>query len=278
MVNLFSLSRKFLAVLNLALAMVGVFLVAVGSMLLFIPDSILYIDLLSNGEALNSLKPVFDTTSVIVVAWACIGFGLMVFIVSLCGCLGASFLSVTLLGVYIITLTQVIAIQLGIGVFLLLSPEGFKDTISGTFNTHVLKTSTDISTAWEVMQYMVGCCGVNSFEDYSRVNASEDVYDSCCVVKDKMSAASFAVASESDQSMYKYVNRAECLKWMKRIVNAENSPEAAEVLNVDGCSDKIFGSVEIFGVAMFSSVSVEIIIVIMTFVVCYTAWKEEKPV
>ena len=63
---------------------------------MFIPETVLTNDILKYSD---DLKVVFDATYLMVAAWVVVGLGVVIVVVSLCGCLGSACMSKILLGI-----------------------------------------------------------------------------------------------------------------------------------------------------------------------------------
>ncbi|XP_071831314.1 CD82 antigen-like [Apostichopus japonicus] len=282
MVSCAPIARFVLVLLNLLLFVIGALMMVAGILVIFVPDTVITIDILSN---VDDLRIIFDATYLMVAAWVVVGLGVVIVVVSLCGCLGSACMSKVLLGIYIFVVIQIILVQAGVGVLIILSPAWFESSAQSTLDTYISSytgptdpqnppppvPTTPESTGWNFLQYAVGCCGINGIQDYENVTGNENFFLSCCEVQDKSEAALLFLDEDQDMKNYNYTNEDQCVMNIKAM-------DPVEFVNDVGCIDQLYSSLMVYGIAAIAVVSIEIFIVIIALIVCCNADSEEKPI
>lgn len=80
---------------------------AAGILTIYLRDFI-DIDLLRQSD---DLRIIFDATYLVIAAWVCVGLGVFIVIISLCGCLGSACMNKVLLGIVSQTLFFLVSVK-----------------------------------------------------------------------------------------------------------------------------------------------------------------------
>lgn len=269
MVSCVGVSRVLLVVLNVLLFFVGAGVTVVGILVRFSPSTITDLPL-TETNVVEEINGVINSSFVDIAAWVCIGFGVIIIVVAICGCVGSAFTKRTLLGIYICVVLQIIVFQLGIGIIIYLSPQWFERAVESNFQTHLNGTSRDISTGWDVLQLSVGCCGLNGTASYKSLVSDGDPferYETCCTVSDK----SIAVAQYlNDTTNVQYMNSTKCRQQFQGDITGE------VFVNNIGCVAKIYETIQMLAIILIAVVAIEIFILVISCVVCCNDREEGK--
>ncbi|KAJ8024035.1 Leukocyte surface antigen CD53 [Holothuria leucospilota] len=274
-------ARFVLVLLNLLLFLIGVCIIAAGILTIYLRDFI-DIDLLRQSD---DLRIIFDATYLVIAAWVCVGLGVFIVLISLCGCLGSACMNKVLLGIYIFVVLQVVLVQVGIGLVIVLSPAWFTDAVSVQLDDYIAQSPDDPfqgedtsaeTIGWNFLQFAVGCCGVNGISDYIDAGATSAYYRSCCKVQDRSEAALLSLDLSVEESMkeYNFTNEGNCLS------QAQSQSEDVEKtdINVNGCIDELYSQLFTVGIAGIALVAIQVFIVLIACIVCCTANRDEKPI
>lgn len=127
-------------------------------------------------------------------AYALIGTGLLVLLFGFFGCCGAVKESRCLLGTYFAFLFLILACELAIGIFAVISQDKIMSEMTGNLNNALKQDygkKTHVTTAFDWAQTKMQCCGVQGAEDYAEsawkiesISRGDNVSKTCCRMKD----------------------------------------------------------------------------------------------
>ncbi|XP_033645923.1 tetraspanin-18-like [Asterias rubens] len=172
-----------LIVINFIVALSGLGLIATGLIIKFG---------ISDWIPIDEIAALLDSQLLRSAVYMIIAAGGFVFLVSVCGCLGAMCENKCLLVLYFLLLFIVFAAQIAAGIFAALYTrqiESYLEVEGVDFlkNSYGLMNSTknELGTAaWDLVQEKLNCCGVNGKGDYlgnNNVNNTAGDYPvSCC--------------------------------------------------------------------------------------------------
>ncbi len=175
-----------LIVINLIVALCGLGLIATGLVIKFG---------VSDWIPIDEVAALLDSQLLRSAVYIIIAAGGFVFLVSVCGCLGALCENKCLLVLYFLLLFIVFAAQIAAGIFAALYTRQItsyleKEGMEFLRDSYGLKNSTknELGTnAWDLVQNKLDCCGVTGPGDYAaNNNVNNSVYsypESCCVSK-----------------------------------------------------------------------------------------------
>uniref|UniRef100_A0A1B6E043 Tetraspanin n=1 Tax=Clastoptera arizonana TaxID=38151 RepID=A0A1B6E043_9HEMI len=108
--------------------------------------------------------------------------GVIVFVVASFGCCGAIKESNFILITYAILLFLIFNLEVAGGISGYLMKEDIHDMLQERMNSSMLKynTSPEITKPWNVLQYDLRCCGVESKDDWLIVYPNGTIPHSCC--------------------------------------------------------------------------------------------------
>ncbi|XP_043665826.1 CD63 antigen-like [Vespula pensylvanica] len=109
--------------------------------------------------------------------------GVVVFLVSFFGCCGAIKENHCMLITYSVFLMIIFALELGIGISGYVMRNEVDSMLLNHLNTtfYQYKTDDDIRKSWDIMQYDLRCCGIESPADWAKLDYMDNVIpNSCC--------------------------------------------------------------------------------------------------
>ncbi|XP_072047588.1 tetraspanin-18B-like [Amphiura filiformis] len=167
-----------LFVFNLLIALCGLGLVVIGCLFIFgLQDDVVeWIDI-------DTVAAILDNELLRSAVYIVIGAGGLVFLIAVCGCLGAILSSKCLLALYFVFLMIIFAAQLAAGIIAAiyggevadhLATEG-KEFLQTGYDQDATGVNKTVTEAWDQFQETFKCCGVDDKDDYVY-----GVPDSCC--------------------------------------------------------------------------------------------------
>ncbi|KAL2716451.1 CD63 antigen [Vespula squamosa] len=109
--------------------------------------------------------------------------GIVVFLVSFFGCCGAVKENHCMLITYSVFLMIIFALELGAGISGYVMRSEVDSMLLNRLNTtfYQYKSDENIRKSWDVMQYDLRCCGIESPADWAKLEYTDNVIpDSCC--------------------------------------------------------------------------------------------------
>lgn len=182
---------KFLLfIFNFIIALCGLGLIVTGCLIHFG---------LANWIPINEVAAVLQNEFLRSATYMIIGAGALVFLIAICGCLGAVMENRCLLVLYFLFLLVIFAAQLAAGILAAIYSDqitGFLQTegvefLAMDYGNNTDKVAKAATKGWDVIQDELECCGVTGQNDYSEnpnLGAANAYPDSCCAekVKDDM--------------------------------------------------------------------------------------------
>lgn len=172
------IARCLLITFNFIFWLSGAAILAVGIWILVDPDLQEYLDVIKSASE--------DEDAMSTAAYILIGFGAFVFLVGFCGCCGAIRKSKCLLGFYILFLLLVCGGELAAGIYVAIYQGEAEDKLnSGLTKSIKTEYAGKLTTAWDLVQKELKCCGGLGISDYvnstwAASSGGKKIPESCC--------------------------------------------------------------------------------------------------